>query len=154
MSAAARYLGAIDGTITTGHIRMGIYAKAPSGAETLTVINNWPELGNYAASAAHCRVRAQILAAPHLAVLAQAARTQYADRIPTWLDGLAYGENLTGADARLHLRNRFASDRRALNAQQPIAYGLIVKAWNAYAADSSVGVLRVRGDEQMPQVIS
>jgi hypothetical protein len=154
ISAGARYLGAITGNITTGHIRGGIYATSATTAEVLAIAIEWPELGTYAASAAYCRSRAQILAAPHLAVLAQAARTRYADRIPTWLDGLAYGENLTGTDPRLHLRNRFASDRSALNAQPPMAYALIVRAWNAYAQGTSMGVLRVRGEDHMPTVVS
>ncbi|WP_405956097.1 hypothetical protein [Streptomyces phaeochromogenes] len=154
MSAAARFVGAIDGSIKTGLIYSGVYAHRPATAEILDVIYRWPELGSFAASAAHCRKRASVLAAPHLAVLAQAARTQYADRIPTWLDGIAYGENLTGTDSRLHLRNRYASDRRALINQHAMAYALIVRAWNAYAVDTSMGVLRVRGDEQLPVVVS
>jgi hypothetical protein len=153
MSAAARFVGVIDGSITTGQIHYGVYAHNPSSAELLDVISRWPELGTFAASAAHCRTKGQILAAPHLAVLAQAARTQHADRIPTWLDGIAHGENLTGTDPRLHLRNRFATDRRALTTQRAMAYALIVRAWNAYATNAPMGVLRVRGDEQMPQVI-
>lgn len=154
MSAAARFLGAIDGTIRSGVTRQGVYAHRPSSAEVLQVIADWPELANFAASAAHCRKRAQVLAAPHLAVLAQAARTRYADRVPSWLDGIAYGESLTGTDPRLHLRNRFASERRALTNQQPMSYALIVRAWNAHATEASMGVLRVRGDEQMPVVAS
>lgn len=153
MSAAARFVGVIDGTIKTGQIHYGVYAHNPSSAEILDTVGRWPELGTFGASAVHCRKRGNVLAAPHLAVLAQAARTQYADRIPTWLDGLAYGENLTGTDSRLHLRNRFASDRRALTGQRAMAYALIVRAWNAYATGAPMGVLRVRGDEQMPTVI-
>lgn len=153
MSAAARFLGVIDGTIRTGDTRGGVYAMRASTAELLAVVEAWPELGTFAASAVHVRSKGQILAAPHLAVLAQAARTQYADRIPTWLDGLAYGENLTGTDPRLHLRNRMAAERRALMTQQHTAYALVMKAWNAYATETAMGVLRVRGDEGMPQVI-
>ncbi|MFD8970514.1 hypothetical protein ACFV0C_36930 [Streptomyces sp. NPDC059568] len=153
MSSAARFLGAIDDTFKTGRIRGDVYATDASSSEVLQVVEAWPELGTFAASAAHCRTKAQILAAPHLALLAQASRTQYADRVPTWLDGLAYGENLTGTDARLHLRNRFANERRALLHQQPMAYALIVRAWNSYATAAPMGVLRVRGDEQMPTVV-
>lgn len=153
MSSAGRYLGAIDGSIRTGDTRGGVYAVRASTAELLAVVEAWPELGTFAASAVHVRSKGQVLAAPHLAVLAQAARTQYADRIPTWLDGLAYGENLGGNDSRLHLRNRMAAERRALMTQQHMAYALVVKAWNAYAAETSMGVLRLRGDEGMPQVI-
>lgn len=153
MSSAARFLGVVDGTIRSGNIRGGVYAHTTSSAEVLEVVANWPELGTFAASAQHVRNRAQIIAAPHLAVLAQASRTQYADRIPTWLDGLAFGENLTGSDSRLHLRNRFAADRRALNAQQPMAYALIARAWNAYAVGADMGVLRVRGEDHMPEVV-
>lgn len=153
MSSAARYLGVIDGSIRTGDTRGGVYAVRASTAELLAVVEAWPELGTFAASAAHARNKGQVLAAPHLAVLAQAARTQYADRIPTWLDGLAYGENLTGSDPRLHLRDRMAKDRRALMTQQHTAYALVMKAWNAYATDTSMGVLRVRGDEGMPQIV-
>ncbi|WP_129307972.1 hypothetical protein [Streptomyces sp. L2] len=154
VSAAARFLGALDGTIRTGHIRSGVFAVSPSSAEVLAVVEAWPELGTHAASAVFCRSKGQILAAPHLAVLSQAARTRYADKIPMWLDGLAYGENLTGADPRLHLRNRMASERAALNRQQPTAYTLIVKAWNAHAQGASMGVLRVRAEEAIPSVIA
>ena len=111
-------------------------------------------MSTYAASAMHCRLKGQILAAPHLAVLAQAARTKHADRIPMWIDGVAYGEILTGDDSRLHLRNRFAAERRALGTQHSMAYALIVRAWNSYATGAPMGVLRVRGDEQMPTVVA
>lgn len=153
MSSAAKFVGVIDGMIRAGDARGGVYASRASTAELLAVVEAWPELGTFAASAVHVRNKGQILAAPHLAVLAQAARTQYADRIPTWLDGLAYGENLTGSDPRLHLRNRMATERRALLHQQPMSYALIVKAWNAYATEALMGVLRVRGDEEMPKVV-
>ena len=153
MASAARFLGVIDGTISTGNIRGGIYAHSTNLAELLCVVATWPELGTFAASAQRVRSRAQILASPHLAVLAQASRTDYSDRIPMWLDGLAHGENLTGLDARLHLRNRFASDRRALNSAQPMAYALIVRAWNSYAQGLDMGVLRVRGEDHMPEVV-
>jgi hypothetical protein len=153
MSSAARFVGVIDGMIRTGDTRGGVYSVRASTAELLAVVEAWPELGTFAASAVHCRNKGQVLAAPHLAVLAQAARTQYADRIPVWLDGLAYGENLPGNDSRLHLRERMARERRALMTQQHMAYALIVRAWNAYATDSPMGVLRVRGDEQMPEIV-
>lgn len=153
MTSAARFLGAIDGTLRDSILSGGVYAKSTGTAEVLKVVQAWPELGTFAASAQHVRTRAQVLASPHLAVLAQASRTQYADRIPVWLDGLAYGENLTGLDSRLHLRNRFASDRRALNSAQPMAYGLIVRAWNAYAVGADMGLLRVRGEDHMPEVV-
>ncbi|MFE6486615.1 hypothetical protein ACFVGN_27280 [Streptomyces sp. NPDC057757] len=154
MSSAARFLGAVDGMIRTGRIRGGAYAANASSAEILQVIELWPELGTFAASAVHCRLKGQILAAPHLAVLAQASRTQHADRIPSWLDGLAYGENLTGSDPRLHLRNRYATERRALLHQQPMSYALIVRAWNSYATGASMGVLRVRGEDHLPAVVA
>lgn len=153
MSAAARFIGAVHGLLHTGTIRGGVYAHGASSAEILHVVQTWPELGTFAASAANCRTRGQVLAAPHLAVLAQASRTRYADRIPLWLDGIAYGENLAGLDPRLHLRNRFAKERRALSNAQAMAYGLIVEAWNAWAAGADMRVLRVRGEDQMPRVI-
>lgn len=153
MTSAARYLGVIDGTLNGNIVSGGIYCKSSSAAELLQVIANWPELGTFAASAQHVRGKAQILASPHLAVLAQASRTQYADQIPIWLDGLAYGENLTGLDPRLHLRNRFAKERRALTNAQGLSYGLIVTAWNSYASGQQMGVLRVRGEDALPEVI-
>lgn len=155
MSSAARFVGVIDGTINASIVRGGVYAQSATTAELLCVVEAWPELGTFASSAKLCRDRGKVLAAPHLAVLAQASRTQYADRIPLWLDGIAYGENLTGLDSRLHLRNRFANDRerRALVQAQGLAYGLIVRAWNAYAIGADMGVLRVRGEDQMPEVV-
>lgn len=153
MSGAARYLGAVTGQLRTGMLRGGVYAHGASSGDVFAVVQAWPELGTYAASAQHVRNKAQILAAPHLAVLAQASRTQYADRIPSWLDGLAWGENLTGLDARLHLRNRFAAERRALANAQAMAYGLIVQAWNAYATNTQISVLRGRGEDHTPEIV-
>lgn len=153
MTSAARYLGTIDGTLSSNVTSGGVYAKRTTTAELLQVVANWPELGTFAASAQHVRVKSQILAAPHLAMLAQASRTQYADMIPIWLDGLAYGENLTGIDARLHLRNRFAKERRALTNSHGLSYGLVVTAWNSYAQDQHMGVLRVRGEDHVPEVV-
>jgi hypothetical protein len=153
MTSAARYLGTIDGSLNSSVTAGGVYAKSTTIAELLQVVANWAELGTFAASAQHVRVKSQILAAPHLAVLAQASRTQYADRIPAWLDGLAYGENLTGLDSRLHLRNRFAKERRALTSAQGLSYGLVVTAWNSYVQDQQMGVLRVRGEDHMPEVV-
>lgn len=152
MTSAARYLGTIDGTVNSPVTSGGVYAKRTSVAELLHVVTSWPELGTFAASAQHVRVKSQILAAPHLAVLAQASRTQYADRIPVWLDGLAYGENLTGLDSRLHLRNRFAKERRALTNSHGLSYGLVVTAWNSYVQELHMGVLRVRGEDHVPEV--
>lgn len=153
MTSAGRYLGAITGQIRTGTIRGGVYAHGSSSAEILRVVNAWPELGTFAASAQHVRGKAQIIAAPHLAVLAQASRTQYCDRIPMWLDGLAYGEGLNGIDARQHLRERFTRERRALSNAQAMAYGLIVAAWNAYATNTPTAALRAAGEDHMPQVV-
>ena len=153
MTSAARYLGTIDGTLNSPVTAGGVYAKRTTTAELLQVVANWPELGTFAASAQNVRVKSQILAAPHLAMLAQASRTQYADRIPLWLDGLTYGENLTGLDARLHLRNRFAKERRALMNAHGLSYGLVVTAWNSYALELQMGVLRVRGEDQVPEVV-
>lgn len=156
ISPAARFLGSLDGTITTGFIRRGIYATSPTIAEVLQTLEKWPETDRLAASASYCRTRGQILASPHLAVLAQAQRSQYANRIPMWLDGLAHGEGLSGTDPRLHLRTRFAADRRALaqGVSQPLAYALIVKAWNAFATDTAMGILRFRSDEEIPAVVA
>jgi hypothetical protein len=153
MTSAGRYLGAITGQIRTGMVRGGVYVHGSSGAEILRVVNAWPELGTFAASAQHIRSKAQIIAAPHLAVLAQASRSQYCDRIPMWLDGLAYGDGLTGVDPRLHLRKRFAEERRALANAQAMAYGLIVTAWNAYATKTPMPELRACGEDSMPEVV-
>lgn len=153
MSSAARYVGVVTGQLRTGMIRGGVYAHGASTGDVFAVVQQWPELGTYAASAQHVRNKAQILAAPHLAVLAQASRTQYADRIPSWLDGLAWGENLTGLDARLHLRKRFAGESRALKTAQAMAYGLVVQAWNAYAVGQPLDALRGRGEDCTPEVV-
>jgi hypothetical protein len=153
MSAAARYIGAVTGVLRTGMVRGGVYAHGASSSEIYNVVQAWPELGTFAASAQHVRGRSQVLAAPHLAVLAQASRTRYADRIPLWCDGLAYGEGLTGLDPRKHLRDRYATQRRALSNAQAMGYGLIVQAWNAYATGQDMTQLVGYGENHAPEVV-
>jgi hypothetical protein len=71
----------------------------------------------------------------HLAVLAQAARTEHIGRIQSWLDALHTGADLPPGDARLLLRNRFQAGVQVIGGanRRDLAYALIVKAWNAYA---------------------
>jgi hypothetical protein len=87
-------------------------------------------------------------------VLAQAARTEHADKIEGWFTALHHGTDMTNGDARLHLRNRFMSNWLNMSGSnnRPLRYSLIVKAWNAYALGQDINVLRWSQNETIPTV--
>ncbi|MFE7462364.1 hypothetical protein ACWFMI_24740 [Nocardiopsis terrae] len=153
-AAACRFLGVVDGTFQDGKSSY-IVGKGDNDI-LLGVFNNWEdELTQWAKSVNDTRKTSRVLPAPHLAVLAQAARTQYADRIDPWLEGLKTGAGLDATDSRLHLRNRFITDRKGFlgTTGRDQAYRLTVKAWNSYAMSKPMRVLRTKDGEQVPTVV-
>jgi hypothetical protein len=153
-AATCRFLGVVDGTFQGS--KSSYVAGRGSNDVLLSVFANWePELVRWAKDVNDSRRTSRIIPAPHLAVLAQADRTQYADRIPSWLDGLKTGVGLSATDPRLHLRNRFVAGSKAFlgTTGRDHAYRLIVKAWNGHALGQPMRVLRCREDEQIPTVV-
>ncbi|WP_160051174.1 hypothetical protein [Nocardiopsis sp. FR26] len=153
-AATCRFLGVVDGTFQGA--KNSYVAGQGSNDILLGVFANWEtELVKWAKDVNDSRRTSRIIPAPHLAVLAQAERTQYADRIPSWLEGIKSGVGFDATDPRLHLRNRFIAGSKAFLGTngRDHAYRLIVKAWNAHAQGQPMRVLRRREDEQIPTVV-
>ncbi|MEE2040137.1 hypothetical protein Q8791_23240 [Nocardiopsis sp. CT-R113] len=153
-AAASRYLGVVDGTFQAGRSSY-VTGKGDNDA-LLKVFANWEkELVRWARPVNETRKTSRVMPAPHLAVLAQAARTQHAHLIEPWLDGLKTGAGLEATDARLHLRNRFIADKKSFLGitGRDQAYRLIVKAWNSHAEGKPMRLLKLTEREQIPTVV-
>lgn len=150
VAAAARHLAVLADQDLWGMPR---YSRV-STVEVLETAQEWPELGRYSSDVFQIYLTTRIPAAAHLAVLAQAARTEHADKIPTWVDSLHSGADLSRGGSRLLLRNRFATGYAGVGPipRKDLNYGLIVKAWNAYANDERMGLLVYRAGENFPRV--
>lgn len=122
--------------------------------EIVAVYREWPEVSWYATEASTVYGTTGIPIGSHLALLAQAARTDHIGKIQPWLDALHTGANLAPGDARLSLRNRFQGGIQVVGGtnRRDLAYALIVKAWNAYATGSNLTVLRWMKSEVLPRV--
>jgi len=141
-----RYSGVITSTpryLMAG--RVGQYVTTMTPAAVLEEVAKWPELVTHAAAAAGAQVKLRIPASAHLAILAQAERSAYRDRIPSWVNGVMYGANLSPGDPRLHVRNRYqgTSGRRDPNH----TYNVLAKAWNNHAEEKGMQVLTWRDIE-------
>jgi hypothetical protein len=69
---------------------------------------------------------------------------------------VADGLNLTKVDPVHHLRDRFISDRsnRVSSAKATVKAAWLVKAWNAYASDRPMALLRWNAEqEQFPEIV-
>lgn len=122
--------------------------------EILATYRAWPELSWYPTEAHNVYNAARIPIGAHLAVLAQAARTEHIGRIQSWLEALHTGADLASGDSRLTLRNRFAAGVAVIGGanRRDLAYALIVKAWNAHAEQRALSGLRWIRGESLPQV--
>lgn len=122
--------------------------------EVITTYREWPELTWHLTGVMATYFEADIPAGPHLALIAQASRTEHRERILGWLDGVRTGFDLSKGDPRAHLRNRFRGGLTTFGRvnKRDMAYALMVKAWNAYVNDERVTVLRYMASEEMPSV--
>lgn len=122
--------------------------------EIVETAKAWPELDWYPSEAWAVWRATSISIGPHLAVLAQAARTEHRDRIPEWLEGLRTGESLTGP--RLLLREKFHGGYDSLGKvpRRDQVYAVITKAWNSYVTGTPLNAiaLRQRFGELLPTV--
>lgn len=153
VAAGARYLAALA---DQDPFDMPRFNKV-SNPEIHATVQVWPELTRYSVAVAEVRIATWIIGAPHLAVLAQAARTEAGtpEKIEAWRQGLLTGDNLTSYDPRLQLRNRFIRQHRNLagSKNRNLVYSLIAKAWNAWAEDKGVAVLRWTSAEPLTPVL-
>ncbi len=144
IASAARYLGVVTGAIPSSTaVQGGVYASTMDTDLVLRIVEDWPELIDLAKDVTACGTHSKVTGPPHLAVVAQAARTRHQHLIAPWLQGVTFGAELAPTDTRLHLRNRFARDHRALSHQKQLGYNLIVKAWNGYTAGRQLTLLKV-----------
>jgi len=150
------YTGPYSSIITAGPRylepgRIGEYINTMSPAAVLQRVAEWPELVTHAAGVAAAQQKLRIPSGPHLAVLAQAERTEYRDKIPEWLAGVVHGTNLEPGDGRLHIRHRFLS---MLGRRQPeVNYNLIAKAWNLHAEGKKAQLLSWKNTDDKIEVI-
>lgn len=151
MGTGARHLAAVADGDRWGMPRYN-RVLVPEIVETF---GQWPELAWYPSEVWAVWRATGVPAGAHLAVIAQAARTEHRDRIPAWLEGLRTGFNLSEGDPRAHLRNRFRNGFNPLGKvnKRDNAYAVITKAWNAYASGESLTVLRQAVSEPLPMVI-
>lgn len=150
VAGAARYLAALaDGDRWT----MPRFS-AVTIPEILTTVRQWPELTWYSSEVTNVRLKTFIPGAAHLAILAQAARTEHLGRIKPWLESLPTGANLAEDDPRVHLRNRFLLSHAALGGtkNRDLVYSLIAKSWNAYVQDRPMPMLRHMTTESLVRV--
>ena len=147
---AARHLAALADGDRWGMPR---YPKVTT-PEILETYRAWPELSWYATEVSTVYGVTHIPMGAHMAVLAQAARSMHIGRIQPWLEALHTGADLGSGDPRLMLRTRFQTGVQLVGGinRRDLAYALIVKAWNAYATDQRLGVLRWAKNEVLPEV--
>jgi len=144
------YTGPYASTITSavrylGEGREGQYITTMSAAMALAQVDQWPELRTHAISATAAQKKLRVPGAAHLAILAQAERSIYRDRVLPWVNGVLHGTNLEAGDPRLHVRDRFVG---AVGRREPErTYNLLAKAWNAHAREEKIQILSWRSDE-------
>lgn len=150
VAAAAKWLAG-DGDIMRNLARM----PRITTAEVLDTVAWWPELTWYTDDVYQVWRKTRIPRPAHMAVLAQAQRTEFRHLVPEWVEGLKTGVNLSEHDPRRQLRERFITGHKQLagSAQRPQVYGLIAKAWNAWATGEHKTILRWMVTEAIPDVV-
>lgn len=157
VAAAARILSYISGmlppeTSVHGHV-------VPNKVDNdviLQTVDAWPELATLAPSVSAAYGAARIQQSAHLAVIAQASRGPHRHRMAPWFEGIITGAGLAADDPRLVVRNRFLQGgdiKGAGSTRMARSYLLVVKAWNAYATDKPIRMLKVVPDQEPPEVL-
>lgn len=155
VAAAARILAVVTGVYIGTRTEGGVYDGSMPTDIILDVADSWPELSDMAVASNGPYKYGKINKPMHVAILAQACRTRYVDRIPSWIDGLTHGVGLQANDPRLLLRNRFIRDSAILNGavDRGATYNLIAKAWNAHAQSRPLGVLKLLDSDGVVRVV-
>lgn len=145
LMAGARFLNAALDQDPYGFPRLGQLTTP----EVLATERDWPELDRYTSLVHGLQMSVKIHPAPHLAVLAQASRTEHGtpEKIQEWLEGLKEGVVSSARDPRLKLRDRFLQQHHMMRGagNRPLVYSLIAKSWNAFALDEEINMLVWRG---------
>lgn len=121
--------------------KLGVYQNRMSPDAVLELVSKWGELSTHASVATNMGIKNRIPVSAHLAVLAQAERTEHRDMINEWTTGITYGADLSLGDPRLQVRDRFAA---LFGTRKPPAlnYNLLVKGWNNFVEGRRVQTLR------------
>jgi len=154
-ASSARVLARVTGMIPEAELVTWdeVTARVVNPEQQLSWVAAWPELDVYAQAVDHVYRNTRINGTLHLAVLAQAARTEYVDRIEEWCEGLAGGVGLALNDPRLHLRNRWMRDYQALSsASRAMPYITIAKSWNAFVRGKGMTILKVGPADEIPVI--
>lgn len=151
---AARIIGVLAGTTDATTISQGLVGNNASVANIIATVEAWPEMLDLAPQCSRVYRSAHIAMSKHLALMTIASRTPYAHKLPEWFTGLIDGAGLSDTDSRLLLRNRFSREFKALNTTNNSAcWGMLVKAWNAFATNSEMRLLRHMPMEDNPVII-
>ncbi|MYS09549.1 hypothetical protein GTW71_28925 [Streptomyces sp. SID6041] len=155
VAAAARIIGQMYKMWDPVTLFDGFYDTRASTSDILKTVAAWPELVQMAPIASSAYRAAGINQPTHLVVLAQAARTEYSERIEDWASGIISGANMDQKDPRLVLRNRFFRERVLLgsSAGRRTSYNLIAKSWNSWAQGKLVGTLKALDGEGVIPVV-
>lgn len=151
VAAAARYIAALGDRTRFALPRF----PRVTTQEVVDTLRTYPELDWYSKDAHNVRIATRVPSGPHDAVLAMAATTEHRDKIPSWIEGLITGTDLSTGDPRRHLRNRFMSGQRLSRAVggRDYTYAIIAKSWNAHAAGEEIYNLRHAMTEPLPTVL-
>lgn len=156
VAAAARIISYISGMLPPGTSAHGhVVPNKVDNDVILQVVDDWPELAALAPSVSAAYGAARIQQSAHLAVVAQAHRGPYRHRLAPWFQGITTGAGLAADDPRLVVRNRFLQGgdiKGAGSTRMARSYLLVVKAWNAYATDKPIRMLKVVPDQEPPEV--
>src|SRR6266576_1151480 len=92
VAGAARHLAVLSDQDLWSFPRM----SKVTNPEIYATVQEWPELTRHSTSAQEVRIATWITGSPHLAVLAQASRTELGtpEKIEGWVKGLITGDNL------------------------------------------------------------
>jgi len=151
VAASGRIVAAVTGLASRDQIHDKVTARADPDLIDGWV-REWPELRQYSSRVKSVYRACRLNEAIHLAVVAQASRTEYRDMLDDWFFALETGANLSLGDPRLQLRRRWNDDYRSLSGSSSARgypYALTVKAWNEYVTGNrSCKNLKVGPKEQ------
>jgi hypothetical protein len=152
LASGARILAALGDNDRYGVPR---YSRI-SNQEVLETFHGWPELEWYASELHEAARLGGAPMGPHAAVLAQAARTPYRNKIENWLEQVTTGANIDQTDPAWHLRRKFlvtgVNVKRGA-AAVAVNYALLAKAWNGFALGEDMNVLRFAYSDPLPEVV-
>jgi hypothetical protein len=110
----------------------------------LDMLSDWPEVHDYAQAADRIFRACRLPPAPLLALLAQAARGSYPEKLGEFAERMKDGAELPSNSPILALRRRGMEYRGGMRSfkDRVAMYGVMVKAWNAHAQDTTISCLK------------